>query len=665
MKGYFYKIKNKLVFWFLLIALVPMIFATIYMYLEQTSELKKESYTKLEAIRDLKVIQVNNWLAERGGDLMVTANDIKLTDLEKVLKSGLLENDSQKILTEAREVLRYYQKNFPDYEEIFIIHPENGKVTVSTKAYREGADKSDDDYYLEPLKSRSLHIKDIYYSQEISKHAMAFSVPIMCRSHNASHIVGILVARVNLDYSLFDLLQNRTGLGDTGETLIVNKDQMALNKLRWHENAPLVLHIDAHPAKQAAMGYKGITEADDYRGEKVLAAYANIPVTGWGFVCKQDMREIKEPIYKLLYQFLVLIAIIAFVIVVSSILISRTISKPLVSLKRMAKRIEQGDYHIRNQITTRDEIGSLASSVNVMAAAIESQGRVQEGISQISRSIVGNSTQKAFAEGVLQDLMSLTGSVMGAFYILNEEHEMFEHFWSIGANKGSLASFDARQPEGEFGTAIAAGRIYHFNNLSRDNIFEYLTVAGKLKPKELITIPVLLKKQVVALISLASVHNYTEESLDSLNMSWNAINQSYSNILNSEKTRLLAQNLSRSNSQLEAQKEELEAQAGELKSQAKELQENSVELQGQNKELEEQKEQVLQATRLKSEFLSNMSHELRTPLNSVLALSEILLQQTKEKLDSEEQKYLTIINRNGKRLLDLINDILDLSKTEI
>ncbi|MFK5952882.1 MAG: response regulator, partial [Desulfobacterium sp.] len=88
------------------------------------------------------------------------------------------------------------------------------------------------------------------------------------------------------------------------------------------------------------------------------------------------------------------------------------------------------------------------------------------------------------------------------------------------------------------------------------------------------------------------------------------------------------------------------------------------ELQEQNLELGAQRVQVEEANRLKSEFLSNMSHELRTPLNSVMALSRVLVMQAREKLSDEEINYLEIIERNGKNLLALINDILDLSKIE-
>ncbi|MBK9391189.1 MAG: hypothetical protein IPN68_13720 [Bacteroidetes bacterium] len=90
----------------------------------------------------------------------------------------------------------------------------------------------------------------------------------------------------------------------------------------------------------------------------------------------------------------------------------------------------------------------------------------------------------------------------------------------------------------------------------------------------------------------------------------------------------------------------------------------SDELREYNIELEQQKKQLDEANKLKSTFLSNMSHELRTPLNSVIALSGVLTRRLEGKIPEDEYNYLGIIEKNGKNLLSLINDILDLSRIE-
>ena len=96
----------------------------------------------------------------------------------------------------------------------------------------------------------------------------------------------------------------------------------------------------------------------------------------------------------------------------------------------------------------------------------------------------------------------------------------------------------------------------------------------------------------------------------------------------------------------------------------KTVRDRTEELQRKNRQIEAQNKKVMEASRLKSQFLANMSHELRTPLNAVLALSEILANEMSGPLNGEQVKQVSIINRSGKSLLRLINDVLDLSKIE-
>ena len=154
----------------------------------------------------------------------------------------------------------------------------------------------------------------------------------------------------------------------------------------------------------------------------------------------------------------------------------------------------------------------------------------------------------------------------------------------------------------------------------------------------MITVPLFIDEKVAGVISLAALQPYSKEALEILNQIWQGINTAFSNLFAGEETRELAEALQSKNQELEAQAEELQAQAEELEAQSEELQQTSdelqqrsEELQEQNVELETQRNQVEEANRLKSEFLSNMSHELRTPLNSVMALSRVLIMQTKGK----------------------------------
>ncbi|MBF0573673.1 MAG: response regulator [Desulfamplus sp.] len=262
--------------------------------------------------------------------------------------------------------------------------------------------------------------------------------------------------------------------------------------------------------------------------------------------------------------------------------------------------------------------------------------------------------------------MNVTESNIGAFYICDtEDNTIFSPIASIGSNIELLQPFDASILEGEFGQSLKTGKISHIKNIPEDTIFKFKTFAGIAVPREIITIPVVVNDDILAMVALASISGYSNAALTIFSQpSLIALNTAFGNLIANDKTRLLAEELKQTNEELESQKEELFAQTIELKAQSEEVLKQSEELQNQNIELEQQRLAVEEANRLKSQFLSNMSHELRTPLNSVMALSRVLMMQAKQKLNDEEVSYLEIIERNGKNLLNLINDILDLSKIE-
>ena len=93
----------------------------------------------------------------------------------------------------------------------------------------------------------------------------------------------------------------------------------------------------------------------------------------------------------MIWNFVVLFIISGIVIVLIAILISKTISKPIVEMNSIAKKIGQGDYSVRNTIGSEDELGSLANEFNNMAATIASKMKILKGIGSISETMIGKS----------------------------------------------------------------------------------------------------------------------------------------------------------------------------------------------------------------------------------------------------------------------------------
>ncbi len=657
-------IRTRLTYWFLLMTLTPLLIVLIITYFQRVSVIETRTFDKLIAIRDLKVERLTDWLSERRGDIYTMSEYQEFTELEVLIdKTSYNQTDINK-LSESRRILKSFLNNYNQYNDLLILNPNNGKILVSTKEYMEGENRSDNTFFTETILKKEMVFKDIYFSKALKAYTMTYSIPIFSSVDTKNKIIGVLVAHVDLKNSLFNILSNNVGLGKTGETLIVNKNVLALNQLRWHKNVPLTLKISALPAVSASEGQTGITTTKDYRDIEVLAAYTYIPETSWGFVCKQDMSELNEPIREMIWNFIIIFIISLIIIAFVAITISGSISQPIKKMHRVALELGSGNLSARNIITSKDELGMLAEEFNNMASMISSRIKIQQEISGISDIMIGQSSLLGFADLLLKQFMNTTGAVMSTFYILNENNEQYELFTSIAANKEMLKTFSSKNPAGEFGNVLLKKQIYHLQNIPENTVFQYQTTAGDLIPNEIITIPVLVENVVVAIISLVSINKFTRESIDIIEHSWAAINSSYSNLLAGERTMILAEQLSRINSQLEDQSKVLREQKEALHDRTEKLQHSSEDLHQQNIELEQQRARVEEANKLKSEFLSNMSHELRTPLNSINALSQVLIMQTETRLDEEETSYLEIIARNGKRLLSLINDILDLSKIE-
>ncbi|MCX6873408.1 MAG: response regulator [Verrucomicrobia bacterium] len=361
----------------------------------------------------------------------------------------------------------------------------------------------------------------------------------------------------------------------------------------------------------------------------------------------RSATELNDTLNRQLAGFVVVILLLALVI---AWLVLKTIKEPLAHLLAAAEQFRLGKLEARSGYASSNEFGALSAAFNAMADAIQTQIQISESATQLASIMLREEEVHAFCRELLKALLQYTGSQVGAVYFMNQAQTAFEHFESIGLAAGGRAAFSATGLEGELGPALATRRIQHITNIPADTRFSFSAVSGEFTPREILTIPVLSDHTVSAVISLASVRAYDAQSVRLVNDIWSLLTARMNGVLAFRTTKELAESLEHQNRELDAQKTELTSQSAELTH--------------QNMELEMQKKQLDEANRLKSVFLSNMSHELRTPLNSVIALSGVLSRRLAGTIPVEEFSYLEVIERNGKNLLALINDILDLSRIE-
>ena len=349
-------------------------------------------------------------------------------------------------------------------------------------------------------------------------------------------------------------------------------------------------------------------------------------------------------------QLLLLVCSILIVSVIIILLMLRHIRTPVLELTDAAKRFHQGDMNARSNIISKNEYGVLSDSFNSMVESIQTNIELSEKTTKLSQLMLLEEDPHKFFSSVLPLFASLTNSQMAAVYLLSENKRKFEHFDSFGLSDSSKMSFSVDNFEGEFGSVLSTHKVQIIKRIPKDTRFLFHTVSGKMVPREIITIPIISGKEIIAIISLASVRTYNPEINLLIQNVLNTLTARIEGVLAFQKMHIFSKQLEYQNTELEAQKTEMTVQSSELME--------------QNRELEMQKVQLSEASRLKTNFLSNMSHELRTPLNSVIALSGVLSRRLVNKIPTDEYSYLEVIERNGKHLLSLINDILDISRIE-
>jgi signal transduction histidine kinase/CheY-like chemotaxis protein/HAMP domain-containing protein len=328
----------------------------------------------------------------------------------------------------------------------------------------------------------------------------------------------------------------------------------------------------------------------------------------------------------------------------------RGLRKPLNELGAATDAFMKGDYSVRSTYASANEFGDLSASFNELAATIQTDIHIKDAANRIRNAVISETTLRPFCIQLLSSVLTETSALFGAIYLRNERNDTFDLRASIGLTDSLPLSYSAESLEGMLGLPMQTREIVQISEIPDDTVFLHPTIAGMLRPSSLVVLPIISGDGVVAMIALGGITKFSDASMRIMQDIRLLIGARLSSVLATEKIREYAEALNMQN-------RELEAQASELSLQANELSEQNAELAMQQKELNE-------ANRLKTTFLSNMSHELRTPLNSVIALSGVLNRRLKDIISNQELEYIAIIERNGRHLLMLINDILDLSRME-
>ena len=635
--------------YYMLLSLLTVTAVGFAVYFQAARSLQVAVFDHLRSVAVLKDASLNRWVDEQRRNLAFIA---WLPEVQE--QAGRLVNlpasdpDYQQAHAVLDSYLAYVVSSVSDTEEIFFLNLD-GLILLSTNPARENLQRASAPYFKNGLTATI--VQPFYTDPENGRPMITVATPIFDTNKRR---IGVLAAHLNLA-RIDRIILERSGLGQSGETYLVNPARRFVSSPRFtgETNASSAASegIDAALSGQSGQGMYA-----NYLGVPVIGVYEWLDEQQVALVAEMSQQEALAPARRLAWNTVAVGLVSALLLGIMVYLLARQIAKPILAISAAAHQVTEGDLDAAAPVLTKDEVGDLAISFNLMVAqlrllyaglekkvnertadlvhsnqrlqieigerrraeeALRAQNEYLAILHETSLGIISRLDLKDLLEVLVTRACQMVLTSSGFIDLVDPEHDEIECRVGVGVFAETIG---LRLKAGQG----LSGQVWQ--NRQTMLIENYAAWPGRARNQQFdplraaVGLPLSSQGQVIGVLGLARQ------------------DQDPDRLFTPEEVALLGRFAQLASIALDNALLYTHAEQARMEAES--------------------------ANRAKSAFLANMSHELRTPLNAIMGFTRIVLRKSSDQLPPRQIENLDKVLMSAEHLLGLINTILDIAKIE-
>ena len=387
---------------FIVLTFVPLMILGLVLRRQVAAQITDQVVARLRTASTIKVQEIERFFTEQAEDLENVLLTSKAQDNALYLLRHSPETEGYRLAEGTTyDLFQSVLRQNEDIAELFLIERRKGSVVLSTEPRRRGAIEADQTYFLEGL--RGPYASPLLVDAESGETVIYLAKPVRDFSVGANR--GVLVARLS-PRAIDEVLSERTGMGETGETYLVVPPGQLVTPLRHTTSAPP--DSNTHGIREALAGHEGSGLYTNYAGVQVIGYYRWLPEVGAGLLAEQVRDEAFAALDRITRSALVVVSIMAVVTIGVILMLTQRIARPIVHLAAAAEAITAGDWETPIPSGLRGEVGALAEAFQTMTGRLrESIQTLEQRVAERTAALARRAVQLEAAAEVARDAAAI------------------------------------------------------------------------------------------------------------------------------------------------------------------------------------------------------------------------------------------------------------------